>query len=336
VANWFQWILSRPNSGFRDETVRYEKADRRLDVSAVIDADRALLPKEQWLVEHCQAELANGRRVLVYVRQTGTRNIRPRIQRILRDAGIEAVQLPDSVGTDKREAWLLEHRPDVLIVNPRRVAVGLDLVMYQDVVFYEIEYSLAVLWQAVRRVWRLGQHQPVTAHYLVYQGTMEEAGLAWIGQKKAAATRMLGNSLAGALVDDSEDYGLLPALMAAMEAEDLLADAAQDVALFTDTADAMNAQAADVADRVTDSEYHVDDEAPVETQPESVVTDPVAEAEAEPQAAAAVTVPSAALDDATQPSFWDLDARFGDDGEQSEPVPVGAAPQPVQAGLPGM
>jgi hypothetical protein len=47
-------------------------------------------------------------------------------------------------------------------------------------------------------------------------------------------------------------------------------------------------------------------------------------------------VPSVALDDATQPSFWDLDARFGADGEQSEPVPVGAAPQPVQAGLPGM
>ena len=165
---------------------------------------------------------------------------------------------------------------------------------------------------------------------------MEEAGLAWIGQKKAAATRMLGNSLAGALVDDSEDYGLLPALMAAMEAEDLLADAAQDVALFTDTADAMNAQAADVADRVTDSEYHVEDETPVETQPESMVMDPVREAEAEPQASAPVHVPSVALDDATQPSFWDLDARFGDNGEQSEPVPVGAAPQPVQAGLPGM
>ena len=338
VANWFQWILSRPNSAFRDETVRYKKTGQSTEVESVLDADKSeLLPKEAWLVEHCKEELAKGRRVLVYVRQTGTRNIRPRIEKVLRDVGIAAVQLPDSVSTDKREAWLLENKPDVLIVNPRRVAVGLDLVMYQDVVFYEIEYSLAVLWQAVRRVWRLGQHREVNAHYLVYQGTMEEAGLAWIGKKKAAAQRMLGSSLAGALVDDSEDYGLMPALMAAMESGGLLADdAPHHESLFTDTAHAMNEQAADVAGRITDSEYHVEDEAPVETQPEPAVIDPVEDADAESQEPATVPVPSVALDDATQPSFWDLGALFGDDGEQSEPVPVGAAPQPVQAGLPGM
>jgi len=343
VANWFQWILSRPNSAFRDETVRYKKTGQSTDVAAVIDPDEELLPKEQWLVEHCKAELAQGRRVLVYIRQTGTRNIRPRIEQLLRDVGIAAVQLPDSVSTDKREAWLLENKPDVLIVNPRRVAVGLDLVMYQDVVFYEIEYSLAVLWQAVRRVWRLGQHREVNAHYLVYQGTMEEAGLAWIGKKKAAAQRMLGSSLAGALVDDSEDYGLMPALMAAMESGGLLADdMTHHESLFTDTAQAMNEQAADVAGRITDSEYY--DEADG-AEPDTLIEvtgDTGTDSEVDTRDTRSITrqpadvfVSSVVLSDATQPSFWDTVADDDDADCQPEPVLVNAEAM-VQASLPGM
>jgi DNA-directed RNA polymerase subunit RPC12/RpoP len=342
VANWFQWILSRPNSAFRDETVRYKKTGQSTDVEAVINPDEALLPKEQWLVEHCQAELAKGRRVLVYIRQTGTRNIRPRIEQLLRDVGIEAVQLPDSVSTDKREAWLLENQPDVLIVNPRRVAVGLDLVMYQDAVFYEIEYSLAVLWQAVRRVWRLGQHREVNAHYLVYTGTMEEAGLAWIGKKKAAAQRMMGSSLAGALVDDSEDYGLMPALMAAMEAGGLLADDnSQDASLFTNTTQAMNQQAADVAGRITDSEYYDEAEGAEPDTHIEVAGDTGTDVEADARDTRSITrqpadvfVSSVVLSDATQPSFWDT-VVDDDDDYKPEPVLVNAEAM-VQASLPGM
>ena len=350
VAMWFQWILSRPNSGFREETVHFKHTGATLDLDPVINDESELLPKEQWLVDHCQEQVAQGRRVIVYLRQTGTRNIRPRIEKLLQDAGINAVQLPDSVGTDKREAWLLENRPDVLLVNPRRVAVGLDLVMYQDVVFYEIEYSLYVLWQAVRRVWRLGQHREVQAHYLVYADTMEEEGLAWIGRKKAAATRMLGDSLAGALVDDSEDNSIVAALMSAMQSQGLLADRHLDTALFTDTAAAMNEQAAEVANRITDSEYYDDtepeasvdteqpDDAPAEAPAHAVETpEPEIEeapaSESEPPPAFAFTSGTA-----QQPSLWDT--GLWADEEDVEPPEIDLAQaaeqeQLVQASLPG-
>ena len=48
----------------------------------------------------------------------------------------------------------------MLITNPRLVPTGLDLVNFASVVFAEVEYSLDALWQALRRVWRLGQTRP--------------------------------------------------------------------------------------------------------------------------------------------------------------------------------
>ena len=48
----------------------------------------------------------------------------------------------------------------MLITNPRLVQTGLDLVSFTSVVFAEVEYSLDTLWQALRRVWRLGQTRP--------------------------------------------------------------------------------------------------------------------------------------------------------------------------------
>jgi len=48
----------------------------------------------------------------------------------------------------------------VLITNPRLVQTGPDLVSFTSVVFAEVEYSLDTLWQALRRVWRLGQTRP--------------------------------------------------------------------------------------------------------------------------------------------------------------------------------
>ena len=43
------------------------------------------------------------------------------------------------------------------------------------------------LWQAVRRVWRLGQTKPVKAVFSVYNDTMEARALALIGAKMKAA-----------------------------------------------------------------------------------------------------------------------------------------------------
>jgi hypothetical protein len=82
---------------------------------------------------------------------------------------------------------------------------GLDLIMFSDIIFFELTYSLCTLWQAMRRLWRLGQSNPVTTTFLVYAGTAEAAGLAWMGAKMKAGMVMYGDNAAGALVDETEE-----------------------------------------------------------------------------------------------------------------------------------
>ena len=160
-----------------------------------------LLPKERWLASFCQSEKAQRRRVLVYVRQTGTRDIQERIETVLKDAGLRVITLYSSVDPRKREAWIDRHADvDVLITNPRLVATGLDLVNFASVVFSEVEYSLYTLWQALRRVWRLGQTKPVKAIFAVYRGTMEAQALALMGRKMRAAQLLYGDNVGGAIV----------------------------------------------------------------------------------------------------------------------------------------
>lgn len=218
LSTWLQWSLARPNSAFRDETVMVNVVDEEdgetvrkvplLDLPAVVGNGK-WLPKEAWLAHVCCTERARGRKVLVYVRQTATRDIQPRIKAALEAAGLRVAVLHSGIGTRKREAWIKKrsHSIDVLITNPRLVETGLDLVDFATVVFYEIEYSLYTLWQAMRRVWRLGQTRPVKVVYAVYRGTMEEQALALMGRKMKAAQLLYGDEVGGAIVpEDSGDF----------------------------------------------------------------------------------------------------------------------------------
>jgi hypothetical protein len=173
-----------------------------------------LFPKEEWLVKLAQAEQANGRRVLVFCRQTATRDITERLARILGHAGLRADVLKASVGTQVREEWL--HRRvgkgmiDVLITNPKLVETGLDLIDFQTTVFYEIEYSVYTMMQASRRTWRIGQTRDVAVHFAVYRDSMEHRAASLVGQKLAAAQMLYGDSVEGALVEQADSgHGFL-------------------------------------------------------------------------------------------------------------------------------
>jgi hypothetical protein len=171
-----------------------------MPLEAVVDRF-GLLPKESWLSSFCKAEKARGRRTLVYVRQTGTRDIQDRLESVLKQSGVQAITLYGSVDPRRRERWIEDHGyVDTLITNPRLVQTGLDLVSFQTVVFYEPEYSLYTLWQALRRVWRLGQTQPVKAVFTVYKDAMEAQALALMGRKMRAAQTLYGDEVGGAIV----------------------------------------------------------------------------------------------------------------------------------------
>ncbi len=169
----------------------------------VVNGDE-LLPKEAWLVEYCQEEVAARRKSIVYVRQTGTRDIQPRLKQILLDAGIRAEILPDHIKPARREEWIQAHARDmdVLLTNPMKVATGLDLIMFSTCIFYELDYSLFTLWQAMRRVWRLGQQKPVKVMFPVYNDSMESAALALMGQKMQAALLLYGDNASSAITDE--------------------------------------------------------------------------------------------------------------------------------------
>ncbi len=120
TSGWLQWTLSRPNSCFREEVITFPDGERLVVPQSSEDYHRDLLPKEVWLLGCVTKELQESRQVVIYLRQTGTRDIRQRLVDVLRThAGIDAVVLSESVEPRKREAWLKARGPRVLITNPR-------------------------------------------------------------------------------------------------------------------------------------------------------------------------------------------------------------------------
>ncbi|MAT45442.1 MAG: hypothetical protein CL609_24200 [Anaerolineaceae bacterium] len=223
LSSWLQWSLARPNSAFRDEVVIVDEINSEdgksvrkvplMDLPAIPTGYSSSnpngckwLPKESWLADFCKIEKQQGRKVLIYVRQTGTRDIQDRVMMPLQANGLRVSILGGNVNPRKREEWIAKrvNSIDVLICNPRLVETGLDLVQFSTVVFFEIEYSLYTLWQSVRRVWRLGQTKPVKAIFSVYNTTMEATALALMGRKMKAAQLVYGDEVGGAIVPEEE------------------------------------------------------------------------------------------------------------------------------------
>jgi len=207
---WFLFMLRWPNAAFRPDKYALRGYDG-FDTPGIVDGDnpKDLLPKEKMLIEHVKRSMADGRKTLVFVEETSERDIRPRLKVVLEAniSGCNAQVMSSSMAPARREAWIRQNAAamNVLLVNPKLVETGLDLVMFSDIIFYELTYSLYTLWQAMRRVWRLGQANAVTTAFLVYSGTTEEAGLEWMGSKMKAGMILYGDNAAGALVEETEE-----------------------------------------------------------------------------------------------------------------------------------
>jgi len=62
---------------------------------------------------------------------------------------------------------------DVLMTNPKKVEVGMDLLEFPSIIFYQIPMSTYTLRQASRRSWRIPQKKPVRVYFFTYLGTMQ-------------------------------------------------------------------------------------------------------------------------------------------------------------------
>ena len=199
LAKLTQALLGWPNACFRAESV----ADQEGEIVASAPAldPNVLYPKEKWLVEEALAQRDRGRKVLVFCRQTGTRDITARLEAKLMEAGLRVAVLKASVPTDQREAWLAAkaNEIDVCITNPKIVDTGLDMVSFASCFWLEAEMSLYVLMQATKRIYRVGQVNDVEIHFSVYKSTLEHRAVALAGQKWSAAQLLYGESVEGAL-----------------------------------------------------------------------------------------------------------------------------------------
>jgi SNF2 family DNA or RNA helicase len=157
-----------------------------------------IMPKEQELLDIIEKELSQKRKVLVYIQNSNTTDISPRLVELIEEKGYRAkvLRAGESEGrSEKIQKWVNQGL-DVLICNPKLVEVGLDLLFAVTVIFYQCGYSIYTLRQASRRSWRIPQTKPVKVFYLTYADTMQTRAMKLIGDK-------LTNSLAieGELTD---------------------------------------------------------------------------------------------------------------------------------------
>ncbi len=177
------------------ETRKREIVRIKDTITAPLLDGRKILPKEKELLRICEEERKEGRKVLLYLTFTGKRDIRPRLIKVLESKNFRVKVLPETVEPKRRERWIEEHghEADVLITNPELVKVGLDLIQFPTIVFYQTGYNIFTLRQAARRSWRIGQPRPVKVYYLCYQRTMQEAALHLIASKLEEALLVEGD-----------------------------------------------------------------------------------------------------------------------------------------------
>ena len=143
LATYLQTLLAYPDGCTKGESV-FDPRSGDLIVQVPPLSEERLYPKEKALIDLVAAERLAGRRVLVYVTHTGTRDITGRMDDILTRHGFRvAVMKADAVTPDKREAWVADRVKkglDVLICHPRLVQTGLDLIDFPTICWYETEF----------------------------------------------------------------------------------------------------------------------------------------------------------------------------------------------------
>ena len=211
LATYLQTLLAFPDGCTRGETV-FDPRSGDVIVQVPPLSEEKLYPKEKALVDLVAAERLAGRRVLVYVTHTGTRDVTERMDDILTRHGFRvAVMKADAVAPDKREAWVADRVKqgiDVLICHPRLVQTGLDLIDFQTIVWQEVEYSIYVTRQASRRSWRIGQTRPVKVVYMSYRNTLQADALKLVAKKLQSSLAVEGELSEDGLAafgDDGDD-----------------------------------------------------------------------------------------------------------------------------------
>ncbi|RHW36079.1 helicase [Neobacillus notoginsengisoli] len=203
-------------------SIKTEDGGRDLIWSPDEFSKERILNKEKKLQEIIKGEIDEGRKSIVYVRDTGSsvegRDVRPRLKHILEMLGATVCILDtSSTKTNKRSEWLrkkIEKEDyDVCIVSQELVQVGLDLLCTPTLIFYQFSWSLFTINQAARRAWRIGQTEECRLYYLAYKDTFQEQMATLIAQKNKAAAAINGEASSDGLNAMLGDDGDLQSML---------------------------------------------------------------------------------------------------------------------------
>ncbi|MGA3208763.1 MAG: DEAD/DEAH box helicase family protein [Syntrophales bacterium] len=165
-------LLSYPERIYRGLEVIHPHTKELVAYGPPLEGD---MPKEQELISIIKRELSEGRKVLVYIQNSDTTDISPRLVPMMEKERIK-VKVLRSGDTEGRariiDNWV-KNGMDVLITNPKKVEVGMDLIDFPTIIFYQLPFSTYTLRQASRRSWRITQERPVKVYFLAYAETMQ-------------------------------------------------------------------------------------------------------------------------------------------------------------------
>lgn len=208
TAAFASFMLQLPDSIFRenvcihrrakDPTVKEKEYGEEVIFQSASLGD-TLMPKEKKMIELIQYHLDRGERVIVGMAQTGTKDIRDRIQTVIEENVEQAMvfKLNTSVKPSKRTKHIqdkVDEGFNVMLTNQRLVAEGVDLIQFSATINIEINPSLQVMSQFSRRTWRINQPRPsVIVYYLYYDDIYQNRATKLVADKNRAANTIYGN-----------------------------------------------------------------------------------------------------------------------------------------------
>jgi len=234
-------LLSYPDRIYQGVTVCHPRTGQMVASGPQVQGD---MPKEIELLQIIDDEVSKGRKVLVYIQNSNTTDISPRLGKMIEGNGhrVKVLRSGNTEGrADKIDKWV-SNGLDVMICNPKLVETGLDLLSFPSIVFYQCGYSIYTLRQASRRSWRITQKNPVKVYYLTYSDTMQTRAMKLIAAKLETSLALEGEltdkglaalsessdsmtrQLAKALLEQIDDSGSLKDMWAAFRRKEIQVD----------------------------------------------------------------------------------------------------------------
>lgn len=146
--------------------------------------------KERELLSDIDKELMEKRRCIVFTHYSGEYKTNERLKTLIEQRGYSCAIMNERVKTSDRVEWLDKQAnigTEVLVMNQRLVEVGLDLMEFPSIMFYQLNDDINVVRQASRRAWRLSQHRNCKVFYYVADKTTQMVQFQRLMSKRVAA-----------------------------------------------------------------------------------------------------------------------------------------------------